>query len=715
MTGNFYLDWAVMAVSLINVILQFWLGMTVVLNAERRTWGVWLAGGGLLLGAAFFISHTAILGFSLDYLSRGLNIWWRIGWIPVVALPFIWYMIMLWYAGFWSDRHIPYLPSRQRGWVLLTFLLLVGLVGWLIIATPLPSFTEVIALELSSVPTIGGIPVFLLVYPPYIVLCIGLAFNVLRHPGPSERMMADQARHRARPWLTGTTVVLLLVSLLVAGFIVWVLLNARQGILVNRDPDLGTLVAWFDLIIATLIAVAVIFIGQAVVSYEVFTGKALPRRELQRSWRNAIILAVGYGTVVGWSFSLQGHPISSLLLTTILMILFYALLSWRSYTWRERYIRHLRPFVASQHLYEHLLAPSTPAMPSTVNVLTPFQALCREVLGAQLAHLTALGPLAPLVRPLSYPEDAPPPSLSPAQLGATFHSPKTMCVPIDSDQTSGAQWAVPLWSERGLIGVFLLGPKQDGGLYTQEEIEIARASGERLIDTRASAEIARRLMTLQRQRLAESQILDQQTRRTLHDDVLPDLHAALLGLSSESTNGPTADAIALLTEVHRQISDLLRQMPKTTAPTLARVGLIGALEQVIADELAGMFDAVSWQVEPAAKAAVRTLPPLIMEVLFYAVREAVRNAAHHGRDDDLEQPLHLSVGLTCREGLVITIEDDGVGIETTKVSGRGHGLALHSTMLAIVGGLLDVESVPGTYTRVAITLPRQTLEAMEQG
>ena len=39
---------------------------------------------------------------------------------------------------------------------------------------------------------------------------------------------------------------------------------------------------------------------------------------------------------------------------------------------------------------------------------------------------------------------------------------------------------MPLWSERGLIGMLLLGPKRDGGLYTQEEIEIARASGERL-------------------------------------------------------------------------------------------------------------------------------------------------------------------------------------------------------------------------------------------
>ena len=141
-------------------------------------------------------------------------------------------------------------------------------------------------------------------------------------------------------------------------------------------------------------------------------------------------------------------------------------------------------------------------------------------------------------------------------------------------------WAVPLWSERGLIGVLLLGEKRDGGLYTQEEIEIARASGERLIDTQASAEMARRLMALQRERLAHSQVLDRRARRVLHDDVLPRLHAALLTLNS----GQTGEVSVLLTEAHRQIADLLHDMPTVTAPEVARWGLVGALRQVVEQE-----------------------------------------------------------------------------------------------------------------------------------
>src|SRR4051794_29964236 len=94
---QFLLDWAIMAVSLFNVIVLLWLGCTVLLNSERRSWGVWLAGGGLLLGGFFFVSHSAMLGHGLRDVGAGMDFWWQVGWLPVVALPFAWYAVMLWY------------------------------------------------------------------------------------------------------------------------------------------------------------------------------------------------------------------------------------------------------------------------------------------------------------------------------------------------------------------------------------------------------------------------------------------------------------------------------------------------------------------------------------------------------------------------------------------------------------------------------------------
>src|SRR5215210_3518789 len=116
MIPGFLLDWAVVAVSLFNTILLLWLGLTVLLNADRRTWGIWMAGGGLLAGGAFFVSHTAILGTGLDVVSPNMDLWWQAGWVPVLASPIAWYVVMLWYSGFWDSQQAP-IYLRHRLWL----------------------------------------------------------------------------------------------------------------------------------------------------------------------------------------------------------------------------------------------------------------------------------------------------------------------------------------------------------------------------------------------------------------------------------------------------------------------------------------------------------------------------------------------------------------------------------------------------------------------
>jgi len=694
MTGNFWLDWATLAVSLFNTILLLWLGLTVLLNAEKRTQGIWLTGSALLLGCAFFFSHTAILGLGLNLASKGLDFWWHVGWVPVIVLPFGWYAVTLWYAGFWNERRSE-LATRQRPWFYLAALLTLTLTAILLFANPLPSFAEIANLQIASVPTILGIPILLPLYIANVILCIALSLDALRRPAPSPRVMGDIARQRARPWFMATAIVLLVVGLLVTWVILWVTSNAQRG----RGLDQGIIVTVgiFDLLIASLIAVCTLCVGQAIALYQVFTGKVLPRRGLLGLWRNTVILGLGYGVVIGWSLAAQLRPIYNILLTTALLTIFYALLGWRTYVERDCYVRNLRPFVTSQHLYDQLLNTT----PADVDVATPFRALCRDVLNTRAAFLSAVGPLAPLVPLLAYPDQ----TKSTVTIDLTqFKSPQTMCV-----QSDASHWAVPLWSERGLIGVLTLGEKIDGGMYAQEEIEIARASGERLIDTCASAELARRLMMLQRQRLAETQVLDRQARRVLHDDVLPQLHAAMLVIASEAkqhlhqTQAQVSPAIDLLTGAHRQISNLLRDLPTTAAPEIARLGLIGALQRNVADEWQASFDNIAWQIDAEAEHAAKAIPSVAAETIFYAAREAIRNAARHGRAEN--RALGLYIAAQANDEFTIVIEDDGVGLESRSEQGGGKGLALHSAMLAVVGGMLSLESRTGGGTRVTLAIP----------
>jgi len=704
MSDNPWLNWALITVSLFNTILLLWLGLTVLLNADRRAWGIWLGGGGLLLGAIFFLSHTALLGLGLSLIGWNMIFWWTAGLVPALVLPFAWYVAMLWYAGYWEGPATA-LRRRQRPWLgLASLLLALGLLGLalgiFLLATPTGQFTQV---RFYIRWSIAGIPLMALGYSFFVILCIGLSLDALRQPGPSIRVMGQVARQRARPWLMASSITLLLVSLLVAGTMAWLVQEARGGTLLQVYGRLAGAIARLDLAIASLIAAAILLLGQAVVSYEVFTGQTLPRRGLTRHWQRAIVLATGYSVLVTGSFAMGLRPLYTVILATALMTVALAVVSWRSYAERQRYIQHLRPFLISPRLYDQMLAPDETADP---DIAEPFATLCRDVLDTRCAFLVALGPLAPLVGPpQSYPADLRPELPALPELATSIRSPETLTVLIDDPPgLGGAVWAVPLWSQRGLSGVLLLGEKRDGGLYGQEEMEVARLTSERLLDAQASAEMGRRLVSLQRQRLAQSQMADLLARRVLHDEVLPNLQSALIALNSQDL----ADGVAaLLSDSHRKIADLLRQIPTVTTADLERLGFLSLLQQAVANEFQGDFDEISWHIDPEAASLAGHIPAVSAEVLFYATREAIRNAARHGRAVDRTSPFSLRIAIDSDDGLAIVVEDNGVGLAVagSAATGAGQGLALYSTMMAVIGGTLSLDSLPNRYTRVRLSLP----------
>lgn len=712
MTGVLLLDWGVMAVSLLNTVLLLWLGLTVLLNAERRTWGVWLAGLGLLMGGAFFVSHSAILGHDLHDATRGLEFWWRAGWIPVVALPIAWYAVVLWYAGFWVGRDGS-LRRRHRTWLSLAVLVALVIAALFLIANPLPSYWQVAQLNWAGTASVAGVPLLFLVYPFYVVLCIVLSLDALGHPAFSGRTMGDLARRRAHPWLVATSVVLLLVSLLVAGSMAWVLMKADRRLTYDVYQAMAPTVAGLDLAISTLIAISVFLLGQAIVSYEVFTGRTLPRRGFLRHWRSAAMLAVGYSALVSWALVIRLRPIYSLLLTAVLMVSFFALLSWRTFTERERTMAQLRPFASSQRLYDSLLAPTHPE----VDTEALFHALCDQVLNVRQAYLVPLGSLTPLFgAPLVHPEGHPPLGRPVADLVARAEPTRTMYLPIDSAQYSGARWAIPLWSERGLAGALLLGDKRDGGLYSEEEIEVARASGERFLDTLAAVGTAQRLMALLRQRIAQVKVMSAQGRRVLHDRVLPQLHTAILYLSGVQGNPAVAQAVEALTAAHRQIADLMHDAAGTMPERLADQGLVAALRASVEQDLQGEFDGVTWDIAAEAEVSACQLPLFASEVVYFGTQELIRNAARHGRGEQADRPLRLQIGLVSQGGLCLTVEDDGVGYAPSvdaaiqDAAGSGQGLRFHSTMLAALGARLEVVALPAGGTRGTIWLPPETFQ-----
>jgi signal transduction histidine kinase len=158
-----------------------------------------------------------------------------------------------------------------------------------------------------------------------------------------------------------------------------------------------------------------------------------------------------------------------------------------------------------------------------------------------------------------------------------------------------------------------------------------------------------------------------------------------------------------LTQAHRRVAALVREMSNAVPTRLESEGLAAALQSALDHDFRDNFDRVDWQADPAAVERARQLPLFASEVIFSAAQEAIRNAAKHGRGGEAPRPLHLEVALQNGSGLTLIIGDDGVGrLGESGESESGSGLRFHSAMLAVIGGTLSVEDRSGGGTQVVI-------------
>lgn len=694
---------AILTLSVFNVIVLLWLALTVLLNASRRTRAVWLAGLGLLAGALFFISHTAFVVQTATGSPPALTTWWTVGWLALVYAPYAWYLALLWHAGCW-DKAGAGLRRRHLGPLLLVTLLAGVLVVVFATARPLHANIILAGRYFVTTPVFLGMPILVVVYPIFVFFCIGLAFEALMRPAPAILPVQEPARLRARPWLIAASVSLLGVSVLMLLMLIYlVLYSGRDPIGMIMDQPVVE-AYWDDLIISLAVTVAVISTGQAVVAYEIFTGRTLPRRGLRRQWQEALALAAGFGLVVGVCFAAEVHPIYTTLLAMVLVSVMLALLGYRAHLDRQRSMAQLRPLAESERVFERALASDERA-PEKIT-LPLFETLCRDTLETKSAHLIPAGYLVSLApASLSYPADLPPVA-NVSVLLEQCNTPEAKPIPVDPATCAGANWAIPLRSTRGPMGLLLLGGKTNGGLYSEEEIEIARAGGERLLDMAAALVLTRRLVTLQRQRLSELRVLDRQSRRVLHDEVLPAIHAALLELNRGGESATVSPAVVQLTAAHKRVSALMRETPSGAASQVEEIGLLAALREAVTEEYEHEFGLVEWSLPSQVEVKALALPATTASVVYHAAREVIRNAARHARGGDASRPLRLTVAAQWQEGLVLSITDDGVGLRGREAATTsGHGLELHSTMLAIVGGSLITGRPPGGGTHVTLHVP----------
>ena len=725
MTSNVYIEFGITALSILNGILLLWLGLTVWLNAQSRGWGLWLAALGLLLGSVFFILHSTIISAIRELFWINNMLWWPAAWGMVIFLPLAWYVDILWYTGYWNLNTVEH-PSLQhtkrihRNGIIILIGLLIIMGALLLSSEPFRMFLQGERLHMNFVLTSINIHIFFWVYAIFIFQCMVLSVYALRFPVPSGRLMGDEARKRALPYFMGASISLFLVTFVVIIIFFWLESQMRMDYHIEQSIEAAAI---FDLIINGLILSSVLFIGQAVSSYEVYTGETLPRKGLLRHWRRIILLGVVFSGFAGIASVINLRSIYVILFYAVFMVIFFATMTWRLFEEREYFMKQLRPFVNSQQLFRQSLHHverdiyqdiDNSALEQTLTTI--FDHLCREILHTSFALLAAdSGFLSIREFSLIFPAEHEKTMIQNPILAwqITLNDKNNLIEAFHISEQPLICWAVPLWNEVGRIGYLFLGEKADGSLYTHEEIEIARSACERVLDTQASAEMTRQLMFLQREQLTNSQITDQRARQLLHDEFLPDVQAILIELANpEITFELKQSLMDSLQSLHKKLSKLLYDLPATYAPEITRDRFLDAIKKLPELSNNESFSKIIWTTQDEAIRQVETLPIQIREVLYFAVREAIRNAAHYGKKNDSLENHFLEISISTGVCLEIAIKDFGGGIDVDQITndnmstGRtGKGLSIHQTMLAIIGGNLTVESMPGNFTKVNIRMP----------
>lgn len=195
-----------------------------------------------------------------------------------------------------------------------------------------------------------------------------------------------------------------------------------------------------------------------------------------------------------------------------------------------------------------------------------------------------------------------------------------------------------------------------------------------------------------------------QVAHELHDGVGQSLTVLISGLRSvvdkiqdkeiETRCGQLKEcAIQALLDVRRLTLGLRPSL-------LDDFGLAAALQRIVEDFR--QHDAITIQLDTDELSEIR-LPENVETTLFRIAQEALTNVVRHAKAN------RVSIRVS-RDDLIVTlqIEDDGVGIDPSKLSGSnpGHlGIVGMRERVALIGGKFEIRSQNGSGTRLRVSIP----------
>ena len=176
--------------------------------------------------------------------------------------------------------------------------------------------------------------------------------------------------------------------------------------------------------------------------------------------------------------------------------------------------------------------------------------------------------------------------------------------------------------------------------------------------------------------------------RDLHDDVVQRLSSAQMRLN------PAADQVAvkLLSEVSRDLRILSRELYPSA---LSSVTLGEALRDLVAHDSLATASTITVQCDDEI-----ALPTAEAVTIFRIAQEALHNMRKHSHATQAT----LSLARTA-SGVELKVDDNGIGFVPSEVKARSYGLRNMRERLVLVGGSLEIQSIPNGGTSIVARVP----------
>jgi PAS domain S-box-containing protein len=267
---------------------------------------------------------------------------------------------------------------------------------------------------------------------------------------------------------------------------------------------------------------------------------------------------------------------------------------------------------------------------------------------------------------------------------------------------------VPLATKDRLVGAFNLGTRCQRSI-TPEELSLLSSIGRQVAVAVDNAHLYDRAehsaAIAERHRLS----------RELHDSVTQSLYSVTMYAEAAARLLATGDMVTAtehLRELRDTAQEALREMRilifELRPPALAKVGLAAALQARL--DSVEMRGGMQTELQVDSERGTENLPNVVEEELYHIALEALNNILKHANAQHVWIKLYFTEAET-----ILAIQDDGVGFAPSAASNGGLGLASLKERAETIGASLEVESTPGSGTRIRVVVSADSAEERKPG